>query len=153
MEARKKTMITLLDEKVEEFGIDSLTASERWFYAICWFIRETNCNAIQGYFFNHGGANCQSALHGLELVGAVETAGILGRAIALFPGGNVPVNHAARQIALGDLGYDVEWGVLSRLTDELFALKEDVAALVEIYTSAHRDEFPTFYGSQSSDAA
>jgi hypothetical protein len=145
MQTERKSAITLLDEKVEECGFDSLTPSERWFYAVCWFIRETNCNALHGYFFNHAGAYCLDALHGLELVGAARTADILRRAIALFPGGSVPVDHAARQIALGELGDDVEWGVISRLTDELFALKEDVAELVENYTAAHRDEFPTFY--------
>jgi hypothetical protein len=147
---QRKSAITLLDEKVEEHGFDSLTPSERWFYSVCWFIRETNCNAVHGYFFNHAGAHCRDALHGLELVGAVQTADILRRAIALFPNGDVPVDHAARQGALGELGEDVEWGVLSRLTDELFALREGVAELVEKYTAAHRHEFPTFYGNESS---
>jgi hypothetical protein len=101
---------------------------------------------MHGYFFNPAGAHYREALHGLELVGAVRTADILRRAIFLFPEGNVPVDHAVRQIALGELGEDVEWGVLSRLTDELFALREDVAELVETYTAAHRHEFPTFYG-------
>jgi hypothetical protein len=150
MDTQQKSAITLLDEKVEEQGIQSLTPSERWFYAVCWFIRETNCNAMHGYFFNPAGKHCSDTLHGLELVGAVQTADILRRAIALFPGGDVPVDHAARQIALGDLGEDVEWGVLGRLTDELFALKEDVAELVERYTAAHRHEFPTFYGDDTS---
>lgn len=150
METHRKSAITLLDEKVEECGFDSLTRSEQWFYAICWFIRETNCNALHGYFFNHAGAHCRLALHGLELVGAVETAAILRRAIALFPAGEVPVDHAARQGALGDLGEDVEWGVFSSLTDDFFALKEDVAGLVENYTAAHRNEFPTLCASRSS---
>lgn len=150
MEMQNKSAITLLDETVEEFGFGSLTPSEQRFYAICWFIRETNCNALHGYFFNHAGAHCREALHGLELVGAFETAGILRRAIAFFPGAKVPIDHAARQIALGELGEEVEWGVFSRLTDELFSLKEDVAGLVENYTAAHRDEFPILYGRQSS---
>ena len=54
---------------------------------------------------------------------SVETADIFRRAIALFPEGNVPAGHAARQIALRNLGGDVAWRVLSRLVDEFFALR------------------------------
>jgi hypothetical protein len=59
--------------------------------------------------------------------------------------GDVPVDHGARQVTLAELGEDVEWGVLSHLTDELFALKEGVAEMVERYVAAHRHEFPTLY--------
>lgn len=153
MSAQGKTALGLLHEKIDAHGIDTLTPSELWFYAICWFILETNGNAIHGYFFNHAGAHCREALQGLEIVGAYRTADILRRAIALFPRGDVPVDHAARQVVLGDLGDDVEWGVLSRLTDELFALKEGVAELVERYTTAHRHEFPTLYAADGSPRA
>ena len=153
MSAQTKSPLELLHEKIDAHGIEALTPSERWFYAICWFILETNGNAMHGYFFNHAGAHCREALQGLELVGAGKTADILRRAIALFPRGDVPVDHGARQIALGELGEDVEWGVLSRLTDELFALKEGVAELVEHYTAAHRHEFLTLYADDSSPRA
>jgi hypothetical protein len=153
MSDQRKQPLELLHEKIDAHGIDALTPSERWLYAICWFILETNGNAMQGYFFNHAGAHCRDALHGLELVGAHQTADILRRAIALFPRGDVPVDHGARQIALSELGEDVEWGVLSRLTDELFALKEAVAELVERYIAAHRHEFPTLYADNGSPRA
>ena len=151
--SERKSPLDLLHAKIDAHGIDSLTASERWFYAICWFILETNGNAMHGYFFNHAGAHCREALQGLELVGAHRTADILRRAIALFPRGDVPVDRGARQIALGELGEDVEWGVLSRLTDELFALKEGVAEMVERYVAVHRHEFPTLYAEDGSPKA
>jgi hypothetical protein len=148
--SERKSPLELLQVKIDAYGIDALTPSERWFYAICWFILETNGNAMHGYFFNHAGAYCREALQGLELVGAHRTADILRRAIALFPRGNIPVDHGARQVALGDLGENVEWGVLSRLTDELFAVKEGVAEMVESYVAAHRHEFPTLYAGNGS---
>lgn len=143
MQNENKSGLDLLEEKIEGFGFESLTSSEQWFYAACWFIRETNCNAIHGYFFNHAGAHCKLALRGFRTIGARQTADILQRAIFLFPDGNIPADHAERQVALGDLGEDVEWRLLSRLSDELFGLKEDVAELAERYLAAHPDEFPT----------
>ena len=145
-----ETVAELLHEKIDAYDIDALTPSERWLFAICWFIRETNGNAIHGYFFNHAGAQCREALQGLELVGAHQTADILRRTIALFPGGDVPVGHGARRTALRGLGEDVQWGVMSRLTDELFGLNEPVAELVEQYLAAHRHEFPTLYSDDGS---
>lgn len=100
---------------------------------------------MHGYFFNQAGAHCREALQGLEIVGAHQTADLLRRAIALFPQGNVPIDHGIRRVALGELGAEVKWGVLSRLTDELFDLNERVAELVERYMAGHRDEFPTLY--------
>jgi hypothetical protein len=106
---------------------------------------ETNGNALHGYFFNHSGGYCREALQGLNIVGAVRTADILRRAMAVFPGGNVPVDNAERQLLLCDLPEEVQWDLLGELTDELFAEREDVAGLVEKYVAAHRDEFPVLY--------
>jgi len=110
VQSENKSGLDLLDEKIEAFGFEALTSSEQWFYAACWFIRETNCNAIHGYFFNHAGAHCKLALTGFQTIGARRTAEILRRAIYLFPDGNVPADHAERQGALGDLGEDVDSG-------------------------------------------
>src|SRR5690242_16503188 len=113
MSAQRKSSLELLHEKIDASGIDSLTPSERWFYAISWFFLETNGNALHGYFFNHAGAHCREALEGLQRVGALRTADILRRAIAVFPAGDVPADHGRRQIVLCDLPDEVQWGVLS----------------------------------------
>jgi hypothetical protein len=143
MQNKNKSGLDLLEEKIEAYGFESLRRSEQWFYAACWFIPETNSNGVHGYFFDQAGEHCKLALKGFRNIGARQTAGLLQRAIFLFPGGNVPADHPERQVALGDLGEDVEWGLLSRLTDELFSLKGDVAELAERYVAAHPDEFPT----------
>jgi len=106
---------------------------------------ETNGNAIHGYFFNHAGAHCRDAMRGLDLVGAVRTADILRRAIAVFPNGDVPTDHGERQVVLCDLPDEVQWGLMGKLTDELFQETEDVAGLVQKYVAAHRQEFPVLY--------
>jgi hypothetical protein len=140
-----KSPIERLYEQIEAHGFDSLTPSERWFFAISLFTMETNGNAMHGYFFNHAGRYCQEALHGFELVGAAHTADILRRAISIFPKDEVPTDHGERQNILCDLPDEVQWDYLGKLTTELFNQTEDVAELVEKYVAAHKNEFPVLY--------
>jgi hypothetical protein len=144
MEKKEKSAMDRLYDQIEDHGFDSLTPSERWFFAITWFIMETNGNAMHGYFFNHSGGYCHDALRGLELVGAVRTASILRRAMAIFPNGDVPTDQGERRRVLCDMPDEVQWGFMGKLTDELFEEGEGVAGLVEKYVAAHRDEFPAF---------
>lgn len=125
---------------------DSLNLKERWLYAVCWFLMETDSNALHGYFSNQAGGHCQDALRGLELVGAAQTADILLRATTVFPNSEVPRDDAKRRAAVEALPESLQRDALNSLTDELFAETEDVAALIDTYVRQHRDEFPALYG-------
>jgi hypothetical protein len=144
MSEERSTMERLMEHfYVEDF--DSLSVRERWLYAACWFVMETNGNAFQGYFSNQAGGQSRDALRGLELVGARRTADILRRAIAVFPNNDVPIDISERQAALNSLSEGGQRGLLSRLTDELFSETEDVAALVDAYIQRNRPEFPALF--------
>lgn len=151
MKASRKSGLNLLYDKIEAHGFASLTSSERWLFALCWFGIETNGNAIHGFFFNDAGQFAKDVLTGLERVGARQTADIVRRAIAVFPNEEVPVDQLERREVLCGLPDEIQWGVLSRLTDELYARTEDVAGLVKDYIRTHSDEFPALAVYRDSD--
>lgn len=63
---------------------------------------EEICNGgLQQYFFNHTGNLAHATVEGYRALGLPHLAGLLERAIALFPGGYLPSCRARRRV-LGD---------------------------------------------------
>jgi Domain of unknown function (DUF4375) len=93
------------------------------------------CDGFDGYFFN-----CDDdpglALQALEEIGAVQTAAIVRRAFARFPGGRPPANRFDRQNVLAILNpEDAEDDVFEPDDHDLFAYPEDVEALAAAFRS------------------
>jgi hypothetical protein len=124
---------------IKRDGLGGLTEAEIGFFGIYWFVMETNNGGVDQFFFNDSGQLALPALGYLERIGAVKTASILRRAIALFPNGRVPIDQEERRellLSLEDQG--VSFGPL---TQELFACEEDVDDLNQEYAAAHPELF------------
>ena len=144
----EKRPIDRLFEKIEADGIESLTESERWMFALTWLGFETNGGGLHQFFFNDAGKFTADALLGLEIIGAAKTAEVLRRAIALFPNGNVPTDQTERRRVLNRLPEDVQWKVLGEdLTREFWAASdgEEWARRAADYVASHRELFPALY--------
>jgi len=130
-------------DQIESHGFESLTLSERASFGLTWLYRETNNGGLHQFFFNDAGKLASDALRGLEMVGAPKTAGILRRAMSVFPDSVVPADQTERRVFLCDVLTPEQEELLSRLTTEFFQCHEQVADLLDAYVAQHSDEFPT----------
>lgn len=140
-----KRPIDCLFQKIEDGGIEALTQSERWMFALTWLGIETNSGGLHQFFFNDAGKFVADAVLGLDTIGASRSADVLRRAIALFPGGDVPLDQTERRRVLNRLPEDVQWKRLGEdLTREFWAASadEELARRVQDYVASHREQFP-----------
>ena len=142
-EPEKKSRMDRLFDRIESHGFESLTASERSAFALRWFYIEANNGGLHQFFFNDAGKLAADALRGLEFLGAQSTAGILRRAMSVFPGGVVPSDQEQRREFLNDSLTPEQEQSLSDLTTEFFRSSEPVADLLTAYIEQHPQEFPT----------
>jgi hypothetical protein len=137
--------IDSLFQRIEEGGIEALTESERWMFALTWLGIETNGGGLHQFFFNDAGKFSADAVLGLDTIGASKSADVLRKAIALFPRGHVPLDQTERRRVLNRLPEDVQWKRLGEdLTREFWAAsaEEELARRVEEYVASHRELFP-----------
>jgi hypothetical protein len=142
-ESQPKRRIDRLYERIKSHGFDSLTPGERASFALTWLFMETNNGGLHQFFFNDAGRLAADALRGLEMVGAPATAGILRRAMAVFPNGVVPPEQADRRWFLREVLTPEQEKLLDDLTNEFLDSPEPVADLLSAYVDGHPDEFPT----------
>jgi hypothetical protein len=124
---------------IERDGIGGLTEAELGLFAIYWFVLETNNGGIHQFFFNDSGQLAHPALACMERIGALRTADVFRRAIALFPSGVVPADQDERREVLNVM--DDEGILFDPLTDELFTSGDDLAELHDAYIAANRQLF------------
>jgi hypothetical protein len=145
MSDSKKRPIDSLFQRIEEGGIEALTDSERWLFALTWLGLETNGGGLHQFFFNDAGKFAVDAVFGLEAIGASKSADVLRRAVALFPQGHVPTDQTERRRVLNRLPEDIQWKVLGEdLTREFWAASagEEWARRAADYVASHRELFP-----------
>lgn len=135
--------LTAIADKISRDGESAVTVSELQYFAITWFVIEVQNGGLHQFFSNDAGRYAHEALDGLRRIGAVQSAGVLDRAIAVFPGRQVPKDRGERNDALDSLGEEIEWAFLDSLTTEYLSSREPVADLFESFAAAHRDEYPT----------
>ncbi len=145
MSRSEKRPIDCLFQRIEEGGIEALTESERWMFALTWLGIEANNGGLHQFFFNGAGEFAADAVLGLDTIGASKSADVLRRAIALFPRGHVPVDQTERRRVLNRLPEDVQWKRLGEdLTRQFWAASagEELARRVEEYVASRRELFP-----------
>ena len=104
-------------------------------------VDDVNCDGFDGYFFNSEDDPAQ-ALLALEAIGAMQTAAIVRRAFARFPGGVPPSDRFERQAILLDVVTRHADGVnvFEREDNDLFAYPEDVELLAARHVEAAERE-------------
>ena len=88
------------------------------------------CDGFDGYFYNTDDDPAQ-AVRALDAIGAVQTAAIVRRAFARFPGGMPPRDRSERQTLLLDVVNpgDNDIDVFEPEDKDLFAYPENVEEL------------------------
>ena len=127
--------------RIKAVGFAGLTVHERRYFAMWWFFAEVNNGGIHQYFFNDAGQLVMDVLDGFTYIGAVAIAGIVRRAIEVFPDGVVPSGQTERRAALAASGSSGS-AALDSLTGEFYESTEDVSALLHSFVTANRSQFP-----------
>lgn len=89
---------------------------------------EVNNGGFDQYFFNSTGDSAKEAAEALEAIGAHNMAAIVKRAIAKFPGGEVPADRNARQAVLEEISPERE--AFEELDAEFLKYPDNLAALL-----------------------
>jgi hypothetical protein len=125
-----------------EATLARLTTGQRIAYAIEQLQMEVANGGFDQYFFNSAGELAREALEGLRLLDLHRFAIVMERAMAEFPGGNVPRARDGRQELLAqglserlsDADLDSEW-------NRAYEVEEEVSKAVLAYVDAHPEEF------------
>jgi hypothetical protein len=142
-ESNPKRRIDRVYDRIASHGFESLTPSERASFGLTWLYRETYNGGLDQFFFNDSGKLASDALRGLEMVGAPITAGILRRAMSVFPNSTVPPEQNDRREFLCNVLTPDQEKLLDDLTTEFYKNAEPVAELLDAYIAKHPEEFPT----------
>jgi hypothetical protein len=142
-EAKTKTRLDRLFERIESHGFDSLTSGERGCFALYWLYIEVNNGGLDQFFFNDAGKLAADALLCSDTIGASKTASILRRAISIFPDGVVPSDQAKRRAFLCDSITPEQSDLIEALTSEFYDSTEPLSDLLNSYIEKHPQEFPT----------
>jgi len=142
-ESKQKSRMDRLFDRIESHGFESLTRSEQSAFALQWLYTETNNGGLDQFFFNDSGKLAADALHGLEFLGAQNTAAILRQAMSIFPGSIIPTDQTKRREFLCDSLTLDQKQLLDGLTTKFFQSSEPVADLLTAYIKKHPEEFPT----------
>lgn len=116
-----------------------LTDTERRLLAAYWLEAEVNNGGFDQYFFNSAGDNAETALAGLRDMGAAGAAGLLERAMAVFPGGKPPADRFKRQEVMQQIESQSK-PVWSKCDDEFYKRTERITDLSLAYAKKKRVE-------------
>ena len=119
---------------------DDMTDHEKLFMYIEELEREVNNGGFWQYFYNSSGEYAMQTVGALKTIGAEHTAGLLSKAIEVFPDSNVPTDRDERIGAIESLGNGVkeEW---NDLDDQFQEYQDDIAELLLDFVRQNRDSF------------
>jgi hypothetical protein len=89
-----------IKRKIDRRGMKRLSEPERRFYAIYQLYAEARVRGFEAYFVSPAGENAAAARDGFIEIGAVRTAAVVERAMAVFPGGELPQDSSQRRAAI-----------------------------------------------------
>jgi hypothetical protein len=84
-------------QKIDRHGAKVLSEPEARFHAIYQLCAGARVSGFEVYFGSADGAEARTARDGFVEIGAVRTAAIVERAMAVFPDGEVPGDRSRRQ--------------------------------------------------------
>ena len=122
-----------------EYGddIEKLNEHERVFYVTQILEQEVNNGGFSQFFFNSSGDFSNELVDAFTKIGALKTAGICKKALAVF-NGKVPTDRDEREELLDSLDCD---DVLSECDDEFYEYEDNLEELNYTYIMDHRSFF------------
>ena len=137
-----KVLLALLyriGQKSAKHGIENLTRTERLLPAVSVLDAEVQNGGFDQYFFNPGSDESETALEGLKEIGASDAAGLLERALAVFPDGKPPTDREKRWKAMDRISSKAK-PIWNTLENEFYGLKENISELSLAYAKRKRAE-------------
>jgi hypothetical protein len=133
-------MSNLVFARHESAGFEALTEAEQTVYCLDALEREVNNGGFEQFFFNSSGDTALETVAALERLGAAHTAGLVRRAVSVFPPGRPAADRDEREKQLAALPENTRdaW----RALDEAFLeYRDNLVALERKYVVAHRHDF------------
>jgi hypothetical protein len=128
-----------LNQKIEKKGWENLTDTERQIIAVQALRGAVYDGGFSEYFFESWGGDAAVAKAGLDAIGATNSAVILQRALAVFPGGNAPTDRQRRWDVMDKI--EAQSGpVWNKCDKEFYDSKEDLDALSLAYARKNKAE-------------
>lgn len=131
-------LFTAIDERCE-YGdaMKKLNEHERLFYITQTLEQEVNNGGFSQYFYNSGGNFANEEVDAFTQIGALKTAEICKKAVAVF-NGQVPEDREERQSLLESLDCEE---ILEECDNAFFDYEDDLEALNYAYIMNHRKFF------------
>src|SRR5262245_4792479 len=133
------TVVGALQYRIGQKPEARLSDTERRLLAAYWLEAEVNNGGFDQYFFNSAGDNAEAALAGLKDMGAAGAAGLLERAMAVFPGGKPPADRFKRQEVMQQIATQSK-PIWSKCDDEFYKRTERITDLSLAYAKKKRAE-------------
>jgi hypothetical protein len=127
-------------QKMDPYGVGDVTLAERRFVAMHRLGLVIFAEGLAHYFENSDGDDSELALEFFEEIGAFKTAGILRRAMEVFPDKVPPMKWDERIAEIKTLPSEAR-SIWYECEDEFSNCEEDVEGLAMKYVEEHRDEF------------
>ena len=133
-------MSDLVFARWEQAGFAGLSQAEQTVYCLDALEREVNNGGFDQFFFNSSGDTAMETIAALERLGAKHTAALVRRAVAVFPDGQPVADRDAREKQMATLP-DSARELWSKLDDEFYEYRDNLAVLERAYVQAHRADF------------
>jgi hypothetical protein len=133
-------MSNLVFARHEAAGFAALTEAEQTVYCLDALEREVNNGGFEQFFFNSSGDTALETAAALERLGAAHTAGLLRRAMAVFPAARPAANRDDRERQMEALA-ETARHTWSSLDEAFLEYRDNLAALERKYVAAHRRDF------------
>ncbi len=128
-----------LGRKATAKGKSSLTPTELKLLAVCDLDGEVNNGGFDQYFSNSAGDDAADALVVLKDMGAVKTAALLAKAMAVFPSSKPPADRFKRQEVMEKI-QDRSEAVWDKCDDAYYKLGENLRPLSLACARKHKAE-------------
>ena len=120
-------------------GLEGLRPAEQVVYCIDGLERDVNNGGFEQFFVNSPGDYAKETQAALRTIGAQETAALVARAIAVFPGGPSPdADQRGKQV---DALSDDALTQLDMLSAEFMEYRDDLSGLLRAYVAQHQGDF------------
>ncbi len=126
-------------EKYEE-DLKQFTDGQRKIFALMWYGVEVCNGGHDQFFLNSTGIVWKDALEGLKMIGAVELANNLQKAVDLF-GGHIPFDRGQRMEKLRKLDEDENFDSFDEIDNLYYCYDEASLILMNEYVKKHPKDF------------
>ncbi|MAZ67048.1 MAG: hypothetical protein CMF25_08050 [Kangiellaceae bacterium] len=130
----------LIETKVQQQGIETLTRKELEFYCVYWFILLMDKGGYGQYYLHHSADHYETLFEALHAINAPGHAKLLNASKAAYVGEDVPKSFDIRLTEL-EKNEPEALALFRRLGTEFYNNEEFLIQLLMDYAFSHQNEF------------